>query len=506
MPDSSVTQFDLVVVGGGINGAGIARDAAGRGLKVALCEKDDLANHTSQASSKLIHGGLRYLEQYEFGLVAKALAEREVLLRSAPHIIWPMRFVMPHVAALRPAWMIRIGLFLYDNLAFGKRKLLPASRGVRFDKHESGAALKKEFKRGFEYSDAWVEDSRLVVLNALDAAERGAEVMPRTRCIATRREATQWHLTLEGVAGKREITTRALVNATGPWVSEFTANTARINGGLSIRQVKGSHIVVPAMFDHADAYIFQNTDKRVVFALPYEGKYTLIGTTDVEHDGDPAAACIEQSEIDYLCTAVNRYFKKALSPTDVVHTYCGVRPLVDDGEGDASAVTRDFVLEVDTTAAPLLSVFGGKITTYRKLAENAMERLSEVFAGLSDDWTASAALPGGDIENADFAAFLADCKKARPWLAATLIERLARAYGTRIDAVLNHAQSLDDLGAELGDGLYECEVTYLRDHEWASCAEDVLWRRSKLGLHVSEATKKRLSACFSDRVTALESA
>ena len=398
-------QFDLLVVGGGINGVGIARDAAGRGLSVLLCEQDDLASHTSSASSKLIHGGLRYLEYYEFRLVSKALAEREVVLRSAPHIVWPLRFIMPHVPTLRPAWMIRIGLLLYDHLDMGKRKLLPGSRGVDLREHPAGAPLNSYLTKGFMYSDAWVDDARLVVLNAMDAAKRGADIRTRTQCVSARRDSDHWQVTLRSTMDASECSVRArcLVNASGPWVSTFLDDAVELKRHLNIRQVKGSHIVVPKLFDHEYAYIFQNTDKRIVFAIPYEHEYTLIGTTDLDYEEDPAAVEITEAETRYLCDLSNRFFDKKITPEDIVWNFSGVRPLVDDNADDVSAVTRDYVLDFDTDGAPIISVFGGKITTFRKLAEEVVDTLAPVIGVTQSAWTSkNAPLPGGDIESAGF--------------------------------------------------------------------------------------------------------
>jgi glycerol-3-phosphate dehydrogenase len=490
-------MYDLLVVGGGINGAGIARDATGRGLSVLLCEQDDLAGHTSSASSKLVHGGLRYLEYYEFRLVAKALAEREVLLRAAPHIIWPMRFVMPHVRSLRPAWMIRAGLFLYDHLDFGKRKLLPGSRGVDLRRHPAGGALRGEYRHGFEYSDAWADDARLVILNALDASERGAEIHPRTRCVRARREQGAWMVTLQTNPGGREweVQARGLVNAAGPWVSSFLEDAVRESSGHRVRQVKGSHMVVPKLFDHEYAYIFQNVDKRIVFALPFEGDFTLVGTTEVGYRDDPADAGIDDEEIAYLCDICNRYFERDTGPGDVVWTFSGVRPLMDDEEGNLSAVTRDYRLELHADDAPLLSVFGGKLTTFRKLAEEVVDMLAPVLGFSETGWTGNGApLPGGNIADADFEGFLADAGKRYPWMPDDLLRRYGRAYGTRIDRVIGTAGELSDLGEHFGHGLYEAEVRYLVEHEWARTAEDVLWRRSKMGLHAPVAVHDRLRA------------
>jgi len=493
-------QWDVLVIGGGINGVGIARDLVGRGLSVLLCEQDDLASHTSSASSKLIHGGLRYLEYYEFRLVAKALAEREVVLRAAPHIVRPLRFVMPHVPTLRPAWMIRIGLLLYDHLDMGKRKLLPGSQGIDLQNHPTGAPLVSGLTKGFMYSDAWVDDARLVVLNAMDAAERGADIRTRTRCVAARRDGDHWRATLRSTSDGSEssIRARCLVNASGPWVSVFLDDAVRLKRHLNIRQVKGSHIVVPKLFDHAYAYIFQNTDKRIVFAIPYEHEYTLIGTTDLDYDDDPAVVEITEDETRYLCDLANRFFKNKITAADIVWSYSGVRPLVDDDADDVSAVTRDYLLDLDTDGAPLMSIFGGKITTFRKLAEEVVDKLAPVLGIDKPAWTSShAPLPGGDIDNADFNGFLTEFRQAHSWLPSDLARRYAHAYGTLAAELVGDAGGLADLGEDLGGGLYGAEVDYLVRREWARTAEDILWRRSKLGLHVSEGTVGRLEARIS---------
>ena len=486
---AAAASCDVLVVGGGINGAGIARDLAGRGLRVVLCEKDDLASHTSSCSTKLIHGGLRYLEHYEFALVRKALAEREVLLKSAPHIMRPLRFVMPHDAAMRPVWMVRAGLFLYDHLA--RREVLPRSRTVDLRRHAAGAPLKPIFRKGFVYSDGWVDDARLVVLCALDAAARGASVLTRCECVDAQREASQWRATLRDAGGvTRTLHARALVNAAGPWAAQFLSEHAHVPQAKTLRLVKGSHIVVRKLFDHGHAYIFQNPDKRVIFAIPYEGDFTLIGTTDVEHHGAIGAAQIDASEIDYLCAQASRYFAHAVVPADVVWSYAGVRPLLDDDSGDPSAVTRDYALELDTSAAPLLSVWGGKITTFRKLAEEAADLLGAPLNIEGKAWTRGAALPGGVLgpwtgkaqrPDTDFERFVRALAKQHATLPAALLRRWAHAYGSRIEVLLQDG----DLGAEVAPGLFEAELHYLHEHEWARTAQDVLWRRSKLGLHLS---------------------
>lgn len=490
-------RYDLLVVGGGINGAGIARDAAGRGLSVLLCEQDDLASHTSSSSTKLIHGGLRYLEYKEFGLVRKALQERETLLRAAPHIMWPLRFVMPHMPNLRPAWLIRIGLFLYDHLA--KRELLPGSRGIDMRRHPAGAPLVDSIKRGFVYSDGWVDDARLVVLNALDAQERGARILTRTKLVSAERRDGQWHARLQRADGSTlDVRARAIANAAGPWVGEVLHGALGRGAQHSVRLVKGSHIITPRLFDHDHAYIFQNPDKRIIFAIPYERDFTLIGTTDVEYRDDPSRVAIDRDETRYLCESINRYFKRKISPADVCWTYSGVRPLLEDENADnPSAVTRDYRLELDDgEGAPLLSVFGGKITTFRKLAEEATDMLGGALGAARGAWTAGVPLPGGDIANARFAPFAEAFAKRHPWLPAALARRYARAYGTRAERVIGRARSLAELGAQLAPGLYEAELRYLRDVEWAGCADDVLWRRSKLGLHVAPGTLEPVMAAL----------
>ncbi|UXH78716.1 glycerol-3-phosphate dehydrogenase [Roseateles amylovorans] len=504
---------DVLVVGGGINGAGIARDLAGRGWRVVLAEASDFAAHTSSSSTKLIHGGLRYLEYYEFSLVRKALQEREVLLRSAPHIMWPLRFVMPHDAAMRPGWMIRIGLFLYDHLA--RREVLPGSTGVDLRRSPLGRPLKTAYTRGFVYSDGWVDDARLVLLNALDAREKGAALHTRTTVVAARREADQWIATLRGPRGEWTVRARALVNAAGPWAESFLRETARpardeTLATKSLRLVKGSHIVVKRAYEHDHAYIFQNPDKRIIFAIPYEDDYTLIGTTDVELAPDALAgfgkARIEAQEIAYLCEQASRYFEKPITTDDVVWTYAGVRPLLDDASGDPSAVTRDYLLETQHDGgAPLLSVWGGKITTFRKLAEDAADLVGDMLGDRRTPWTEKAYLPGGDLSewigapqrpDTDFQRLLTAIGQRHAWLPPVLARRLARAYGARVSRVLAGAERLADLGPEIAPGLHEAELRYLVREEWATTADDVLWRRSKLGLHYDDAQRAAVAAWF----------
>ena len=501
---------DVLVVGGGINGAGIARDLAGRGWSVVLVEQDDLASHTSSASTKLIHGGLRYLEYYEFGLVRKALQEREVLLKSAPHIMWPLRFVMPMDPAdpaARPAWMIRLGLFLYDHLA--RREVLPGSTGVDLRKHVAGQSLQPGFKRGFMYSDGWVDDARLVVLNAIDARERGARVFTRTRCESVQRSREGWTALLRsGDGSAMQLQARALVNAAGPWAEAFLRGVAQPAAGevlarRSLRLVKGSHIVVPRCFEHEHAYIFQNPDKRIIFAIPYQHVFTLIGTTDVEHIGDPRNAHIDAEETAYLCAQASRYFQRTLRPGDVLWSYTGVRPLLDDAAGDASAVTRDYLLEPNDEAAPLLSVWGGKITTFRKLAEDAADEVGRMLGQRRAAWTRQAFLPGGDFSawigpprrpDEDFDRFVQALRARHAWLPGALARRLSRAYGSRVERLLGGARQLPDLGDELAPGLFEAELRHLREDEWALTGNDVLWRRSKLGLHYTAQQQQAVAA------------
>lgn len=481
---AGLTKVDVVVIGGGINGAGVARDAAGRGLSVLLCEKDDLAMHTSSSSTKLIHGGLRYLEHYDFKLVRHALQEREVLLRSAPHIIWPLRFILPHHRDLRPRWLIRLGLFLYDHI--GGRKLLPASHSVNLRQHVSGAALKSEFVAGFEYSDCWVQDSRLVVLNAMDAAERGASVRVHTECVDLTAEGDEWRVSLrDNESGKLEtVQARSVINASGPWV-EATLDLQQQRGSEhGVRLVKGSHVVVEKIFDHDYTYIFQNADGRVLFAVPYEQDYTLLGTTDIEVEGDPGEVQIEQREIEYICDAVSEYFERPVRAQDVVWSYSGVRPLYDDASANASHVTRDYVIHMSKSGPTMISIFGGKITTYRKLSEEVVDMLLPALDQQAPAWTARAHLPGGDIKNADYQSFVDAAQAQYEWLPEALLHEYTRNYGSRIEVLLQGAGSVDDLGTFFGSTLYEAEVRYLVQHEWARCADDILWRRSRRGLRL----------------------
>ena len=476
---------DLLVVGGGVNGTGIARDAAGRGLSVVLCEQDDLAAHTSSASTKLIHGGLRYLEEFHFSLVRKALQEREVLLAAAPHIIRPLRFVMPHAPHLRPAWMIRAGLFLYDHLA--ARTQLAGSGAIDLRTHIAGEPLRPGYRRAFVYSDGRVDDARLVVLNALDAHARGATLLTRTRCEALAAEPPHWRATLASASGRITMRARAVINATGPWVGRFVTERSPVRAAHQVRLVKGSHVVVPRLFAHRFAYIFQNEDRRIVFAIPYEHAFTLLGTTDVDYCADPAAVSADASELAYLCDLANRYFRQPITPAEVVWSYSGVRPLLADEASDPTSVTRDYALELEREPAPLLSVFGGKITTYRRLAEDSVDLLCQALGRRLMRWTAGARLPGGDLPHGSFAAFLRSVGRRYPWLGERLRLRYAQSYGTRLERVLGTAAAPRDLGAEILPQLYECELEYLCREEFAENATDILWRRSKLGLHLLRA-------------------
>jgi len=503
-------EVDVLVVGGGINGAGTARDLAGRGFSVLLVERDDLASHTSSASTKLIHGGLRYLEHGEFRLVRKALQEREVLLRAAPHLMGPLRFVMPHEPSMRPAWQVRLGLFLYDHLA--RREVLPGSRGLDLRRDPAGALLQARHARGFEYADGWVDDARLVLANALDARARGATVLTRTACVQARRQAGHWQVRLQPAHGPaREVRARALVNAAGPWADRFLREHTRDAAGQPLparplRLVQGSHIVVPRLPGHEAAYLFQNPDGRVLFAIPWVEDSTMIGTTDVEVQGDPGACAITPAEIAYLCTEASRHLREPVCPGQILHTWSGVRPLLDDEHGNPAAVTRDYRLELDRQGPPLLKLWGGKLTTYRRLAEEAADLLAPALAGpgrppAGPAWTAGAHLPGGDLSawigaaqrpDLDFARFVQAVRQRWPWLPPALARRLAHTHGSSIDRVLGQARSMADLGEPLAPGLYQAELQVFVQHEWATTPEDVLWRRTRCGLRADAAAAARV--------------
>lgn len=502
-------DYDLCVIGGGINGTGIARDAAGRGLNVLLVEAQDLASATSSASTKLVHGGLRYLEHYEFKLVQESLRERETLLNAAPHIIWPLKFILPHDDHLRPYWMIKLGMFLYDRLS--GRKKLSKSEALDFATNELADPLNDKYGRGFSYSDCWVEDARLVALNAMDAKEKGATVMTRTACVNLQptQDKGGWQVHLQDVrkGDEFQVTAKTVINAAGSWVrglldgSQLTTKDDPYSAYVpNVRLVKGSHIVVPKLYAGDHTYILQQKDGRIIFTIPYEYNYTLIGTTDKSYEGDASAVEIDQEEIDYLCNAVNQSFKKHITPDDVVWTYSGVRSLVDDGEKNASKVTRDYKLYMDERfGPPLLSVFGGKITTYRALAEHAVDRLRTIFPKHKmKPWTAKASLPGGDILKADFDGFIKKQTARYTFLNKKLLYRYARAYGTRMDVLMEGVNKTKDLGEDFGDHVYEAELKYLIRHEFVIDLDDVLWRRSKLGLHISDKTKQSLEEKFPD--------
>ncbi len=500
--DALADPYDIAIIGGGINGCGIARDAAGRGRRVFLCEQNDLGSGTSSASTKLIHGGLRYLEYYEFRLVREALREREVLWGIAPHIVWPLRFVLPYHSKLRPRWLLRLGLFLYDNI--GGRKRLPPTRSVDLRRDAVGAPLKPQFVRGFEYSDCWVEDSRLVVLNAADAAAMGASIHPRTRCVSADKQDGLWTLTLEHAdTGSRSvIRARTLINAAGPWVESVVQHVVHDNHRAPVRLVQGSHIVVPRLYDHDQCYIFQNDDKRIFFVIPYEQDFTLVGTTDRDYEGDPASVAASEDEIAYLCASASEYLKTPITTDMVCWTYSGVRPLYDEQEqtagSAAQAATRDYVLKLAAEPGdpPMLTIFGGKITTYRRLAEAVLTRIEPLLPAASGakpvgkaGWTAKASLPGGDFPRDGYDRLLSEFYARYGFVPRPLLARLLRLYGTRASVLLGDADSIEALGRCFGAGLYECEVRYLVAHEWARTGDDVLWRRTKLGLRLDAAAR-----------------
>jgi glycerol-3-phosphate dehydrogenase len=479
--------YDLFIIGGGINGTAIARDASGRGLKVCLAEQGDLASGTSSASTKLIHGGLRYLEHYEFRLVREALIEREVLLKSAPHIIWPLRFVLPHHQGLRPRYLIRLGLFLYDHL--GGRKILPPTRSVDFRTDPTGEPLRADFTYGYEYSDCWVEDSRFVVLSAMDATKRGADIRVRTKVRSARRVDGMWEVT----AGAETFRAKALINSAGPWVSQVLGEVVGQNEPAKIRMVKGSHIVVDKLYEHDRCYIFQNADGRICFAIPYEQNFTLIGTTDEDHKGDPGKPEITEAETDYLLKSVSEYFKRPVTRAQLRWAYSGIRPLYDDGASKAQEATRDYVLKLEGHAgeAPVLSVFGGKITTSRKLAESVMDKVAPFFPGLGKPWTATGTLPGGDFGHDEVEPRITELQKKYSFLMPHHVRRLFRAYGTLAEKLLDGARFAGDLGQSFGT-LSAREIDYLKANEWAREADDILWRRSKLGLHMAHEEQEAL--------------
>ena len=482
--------LDIVVIGGGINGTGIAADAAGRGLNVLLCEKNDLASSTSSNSSKLIHGGLRYLEHYEFSLVRQALTEREILIKNAQHIIKPLQFKLPHQPHLRPSWMIRAGLFLYDNLA--KRVTLPSSKSIKFLEN---SPLVPTINKGFEYSDGWVDDARLVVLNAVSAKENNAHILTHTQCIKAVREESHWVVTLKDTLTDKEtkIKSKAIINASGPWVAQLFDDALPFKSPKDIRLVKGSHIVVPRIHEEEQAYMLQNEDERIVFIIPFEDKFSLIGTTDVEYKGDPSDVKISDEEINYLINITNDYFKNKISRNDVITTFSGVRPLLDDKAEDAQAVTRDYTLELDDKAneTPILSIFGGKITTYRKLSEAAVDKIEPYFPNIGKPWTAEKPIPGGDFTSKD--GLSNEIQTKYPWLSESLITRYVRSYGTYTYKFLKESKNYDDLGVKFTEDLYSTEIDYMIEHEWALTIEDIIWRRSKRGLYITEEQNNKLN-------------
>ncbi|OWQ95088.1 glycerol-3-phosphate dehydrogenase [Sphingopyxis witflariensis] len=491
--------YDVIVVGGGVNGAGVARDAAGRGARVLLLEAGDLAQGTSSASTKLIHGGLRYLEHYEFGLVREALKEREILWGIAPHIIWPLRFVLPYRTGLRPRWLLRLGLFLYDHI--GGRKKLPATRSIDLRKHEAGTPLQSQYARGFEYSDGWVDDARLVVLNARDAALHGARVRTHTRADMLRCEDGLWVVDAADDRGHSyRFTGRSVVNAAGPAVLDLLKR-ADAEPDHQMRLVRGSHIVVRRLFEHDYAYFFQLPDGRIFFAIPYERDFTLIGTTDQDHDGPASEARASAEEIAYLCEGASEYFRAPITPADVVWTYSGVRPLIEDGSGRPEAATRGYRIDLDMEeGAPLLTIYGGKITSYRHVAEAAVDVLAEHIQALSGKaWTGKAPLPGGDFPTNGAAALKAEYKLAYPFLSAAAVDRIVKAYGSDARQWLGAADGWDALGGDLGHGLSAAEATWLVEQEWARTTDDILWRRSKLGLHFTADEVARLTAWLEAR-------
>jgi glycerol-3-phosphate dehydrogenase len=491
-------DFDIFVIGGGINGCGIARDAAGRGFSVALCEMNDLASGTSSNSTKLIHGGLRYLEHYEFRLVRKALSEREILWGNAPHIIWPLRFVLPYHNGLRPAWLLRMGLFIYDYI--GGRRRLPPTKTLNLKNESVGDPLKPLFSKAFEYSDCWVNDSRLVVLNAQDAANRGAVIETHTQCISAERNEGIWNITTKNLTAGQTITRTAklIINAAGPWVDDVIRQPLHTQNAHNVRLVQGSHIVVPKIFGHDKCYIFQNKDDRIIFAIPYEQDYTLIGTTDQDYNGDPGEAQITPREITYLCNAASEYFAKPVLEANVVWTYSGVRPLFDDGASKAQEATRDYMLRRDGIGAeaPVINIFGGKITTYRKLSESVLEMIEVSLGKRQPAWTVNASLPGGDFPIDGFPKLFDEIQRKYPFLTKAQSERLARAYGTIVFDIFGNAE---EFGHDFGHGLSEKEVTYLMDNEWAKTPQDVIWRRTKLGIRFNTEQVRSLDIWMQNR-------
>ncbi|MEM9329926.1 MAG: glycerol-3-phosphate dehydrogenase [Pseudomonadota bacterium] len=486
-------HYDILIIGGGINGAGIAREAANRGYSVCLCDSGDFGGGTSSASTKLIHGGLRYLEHYEFRLVRESLMEREVLWKMAPHIIWPMRFVLPHHKGLRPAWLLRLGLFLYDNL--GGRKLLPQTKTLNLVENQIGAPLKTMFKKGFEYSDCWVEDSRLVILNLRDAQHAGAVILPRTPVKSAEFKGDKWH----AVIGKsEEVSASLIINAAGPWVDEVLRGVFGINDARNVRLVRGSHIVVRKKYEHDRAYIFQNSDERIIFAIPYERDFTLIGTTDVEQENLIRKPQISPEEVKYLCEMASEYFTEPVTENDIVWTYSGVRPLFDDGASKAQEATRDYVIKAEETlgSGRLINIFGGKITTFRSLAGSMLSQVEEILGKRTADQHGQEFFPGGDFPVHGFEALVNQFRHKYDFLPHSVMTRLVRHYGTEVSSILGNSKNIEDLGKHFGAGLYEVEIKFLKKHEWVEEVEDILFRRTKLGIHLTEDQIKNLKAAF----------
>ena len=492
-------HFDILIIGGGINGAGIAREAAARGYSVCLCDKGDFAGGTSSASTKLIHGGLRYLEHYEFRLVREALMEREVLWEMAPHIIRPMRFVLPHHKGLRPAWLLRLGLFLYDNL--GGRKLLPGTKTLDLDKDEAGAPLKPDFKKAFEYSDCWVEDSRLVILNLKDAENSGAKILPRTKVVSSKYVEDKWQTELKGANGStKKISSSVIINAAGPWVDEVLRQVFKVNDANNLRLVRGSHIIIPRKFQHDRSYIFQNSDERILFAIPYENEYTLIGTTDAEQDDIHEKPQISKTEIDYLCSMASEYFEEPVTPDEIVWTYAGVRSLYNDGATKAQEATRDYVIRPEDSVGDgkLINIFGGKITTFRMLAKSALKEIEKIATPSNARTTLPTHFTGGDFNTGGFDTLVKRYETAFPFLDTALLIRLTRTYGNEVPKILANVTSVKKLGRHFGQGLYAAEVKYLIDNEWARKAEDIAFRRTKLGIRLNKGELDVIEAWIKD--------
>jgi glycerol-3-phosphate dehydrogenase len=499
MSQNSEKIYDVFVAGGGINGIGVARDAAGRGYSVCLCEMNDFASGTSSNSTKLIHGGLRYLEHYKFRLVQESLKEREVLLKMAPHIIWPMRFILPHSKGMRPAWLLRLGLFLYDHLGF--RKILPGTSYVELNKSELGSPLKNTFKFGYEYSDCWVDDSRLVILNAVDASSKGANIKNYCKVTNVSKSDGIWSITTtDSIDGKQNLyKAKCFINASGPWIDNVLQSSFKKKDSKNVRLVRGSHIVVNKLFDHDRSYICQNDDNRIFFMIPYEDKFTLIGTTDIDHGQSAGNVEISKEEKLYICESANEYLNREIGLKDIVWSYSGVRPLYDDGASAAQEATRDYVIKAEKSESSLMiNIFGGKITTYRRLSESILKHVEEFLGSKGDPWTNHSSLPGGDIDVDGQLDLQNKLQKKYPFLTQETIKRLVRSYGTISFNILGDAEHIDSLGKHFGSSLYEREVAYLIQEEWARTSYDILFRRSKLGLSFSKDEIKNLDQYLDD--------